>query len=266
MTASLPAARRTSTRPNTVVVLDLDGTLIPDEDAFAAAAAEVLTAHLIGQERHPDRDPVRELRIQARQRWRASPLRETPAALGVSSWEALWSDLDHQDPSSSPMATGHSIAVWRDTLTALGGDPARARSAAQMLIRCREARARLYPGARDVLEQFTAGNRLWLVTHGSSSLQRRKLHLAGVGNYFDLVLISAEVGLLKDTSDFAELVQVEAARAGVSVRVVIGDSDSDLSLAANGGWPAIHICRHWPCGNQEPFVLHRRALADCPVL
>jgi FMN phosphatase YigB (HAD superfamily) len=254
-------------RPGTVVMIDLDETLIPDREAFRAAAAAVLDSHLKPRQRVTgERDVVDELLTRARTRWRASPLRKEPEALGVSSWEALWSDFDHKDAASSPMATGHAIAVWADTLAALGGDARLARSAAQMLITRREALVRPFSGVRAALGQWAVRHRLWLVTHGSSSLQRRKLHLADLSRYFDVVLISAEVGLLKGTIDFAELVQKEAARSGLSVQVVIGDSESDLTLAAHGGWPGIHICRQWPCRHHDPSVLHRRAFADCPVL
>lgn len=249
----------TLSRPNTVVVLDLDGTIIPDQDAFRPAAAAVLDAHLPGHD--PARDLVQELLTRARQAWQASPLREQPEALGVSSWEALWSDLDHEDRTRTPMATGHAINVWRDTLTALGGDPRQARSAAQMLITRREALTRPYPGAREALEQLASDNRLWLVTHGSSSLQRRKLQLAGLEEYFNLIFISAEVGLLKDTAEFAALIQQQAEQTGLTVRAVIGDGDSDLTLASRCGWPAIHICPKAPCRNGDPGVQHRNTLA-----
>lgn len=250
-------------RTNNVVVLDLDGTIIPDESAFRAAASTVLDAHLTGQVPvDPGRDLVGELLIRARQRWRTSPLRMTPEALGVSSWEAMWSDLEHTNPGTAPVATGHAIAVWRDTLTALGADPGRARSAAQMLITQREALTRPYPGARETLEYLADRNRIWLVTHGSSGLQRRKLRLAGLEQYLDLVLISAEVGHLKDTVEFAAMIQKLVSQGDLTIRAVIGDSDSDLTLAERGDWPAIHICPRWPCENNDPSVQHRKSLTD----
>jgi FMN phosphatase YigB (HAD superfamily) len=248
-----------------VILIDLDGTIIPDQEAFRDAAAAVLDTHLRSP-RVGDREPVEELLARARDHWKRSPLRGRPDALGVSSWEALWTDLDHRDPATPPTATGHAVAVWQDTLTALGADARQARTAAQSLISEREALAVPYPGAREVIQKFAISKQLWLVTHGSSALQRRKLHLADLERYFDLVLISAEVGRLKDTPEFAARIQQELRRSGRTIRAVIGDSIADLTLAARGGWPAIHICRRWPCAAGGPSVDHRKTLADCPAL
>ena len=107
-------------------------------------------------------------------------------------------------------------------------------------------------------------HRLWLVTHGSSALQRRKLRLAELEEHFDLVLVSGEVGLLKDDVAFAGLIDRELQRSGLSLRAVVGDGAGDLRLAAHGGWPAVHICPQ-PCDTREPAVQHRRTLADVPA-
>jgi FMN phosphatase YigB (HAD superfamily) len=251
--------------PRTVVILDLDGTLIPDRNSFREAAATVLNTHLAGQQPpDPHNDPVQQLLYRARSRWRESPLRDRADALGLSSWEALWTDLDQTNPATEPFPTGHAITVWRDTLTDLGANPEHARSAARMLITQREALTRPYPGARDALKQLAVRHRLWLATHGSSGLQRRKLRLAGLEQYFALTLISAEVGRLKSTPEFAALIHDETQQSGLSVRAVIGDGDSDLALAAHGGWPAIHICSHWPCDRGDSTVQHHKTIADLP--
>jgi FMN phosphatase YigB (HAD superfamily) len=254
-------------QPHTVVILDLDGTVIPDQEAFRDAAEAVLAIHLPRRKPvEPAADQVGELLVRARRAWVASPLRETPAALGVSSWEAMWSDLDHQDPSSPPIATGHAVSVWHDTLTALGGDPRQARSAAGMLIARREALTRPFPGALETVKRLAAGNRVWLVTHGSSSLQRRKVHLASLDPYLERIFISAEVGHLKTSTEFGDLLRNQLQRSGLRVRAVIGDGGSDLALAAQRGWPAIHICSRWPCSSGDPSVRHRRTFAECFTL
>jgi FMN phosphatase YigB (HAD superfamily) len=253
--------------PDTVILIDLDGTIIPDQEAFREAATAVLNVHLASA-RPPvgGRAPVDELLARARDHWKRSPLRGRPEALGVSSWEAMWTDLDHRDPATAPMAIGHAVTVWQDTFNALGADARQARSAAQMLIANREVLTRPYPGAQATIRELGRDHRLWLVTHGSSALQRRKLCLANLEDYFDLVLISAEVGHLKDTPEFAAMIQQELQNSGLAIRVVIGDSSADLTLAARGEWPAIHICHRWPCGAGGPSVQHSKTLAECPEL
>ena len=245
---------------DTVIVLDLDGTLIPDQEAFRTAATAVLQAHL--PDLDPTLDPVADLLDRARRSWRTSPLRGTAQTLGVSSWETLWSDPNHKDPTTAPTPSAHALTVWADTLTALGGDPRQSRSAAQMLISQREALSLPYPGARESVEKLASENRLWLVTHGSSSLQRRKLHLAGLEKYFEFVFISAEIGFLKDQDEFVDLIERSTQVSHLAIRTVIGDSDSDLRLAARLGRPAVHICSHRPCEDGGAGVEHEQSLAD----
>ena len=251
---------------STVVVVDLDGTVIPDLPAMRTAAAAVLdTLPLCAGSITAEHPLVDDLLRVARQRWRASPIRSQPEALGVSSWEALWSNLEHQDPTTSPQPTPHAVAVWHDILSTHHGDPGHARTAAHLLITHREALVHPYPGSRDALARLSGDHRLWLVTHGSSPLQRRKLHLAGLNQYFERIYISAEVGHLKDTPAFAALLHRHAHDTGQQISAVIGDSTSDLTLATHGGWPAIHICPA-PCTHQDPHVRHRRTLADIPPI
>jgi phosphoglycolate phosphatase-like HAD superfamily hydrolase len=119
---------------------------------------------------------------------------------------------------------------------------------------------------RDALARLAVGNRLWLVTHGSSALQRRKIQLAGIGTFFERIFISAEVALLKDDPLLAEFLARIAEDSDLTIRAVIGDGTSDLQLAAHGQWPAIHTCPRSPCEHSEPFVLHRRTVAHCSAL
>lgn len=85
----------------------------------------------------------------------------------------------------------------------------------------------------------------WRPTAGAA-LQRRKLRLAGLQQRFARVLVSSEIWYLKTQRDFAALIH-SFSRNGTSssrrrVTAVIGAGDADLVLAANGGWPAVHIC------------------------
>lgn len=58
----------------------------------------------------------------------------------------------------------------------------------------------LYPDARNFLNGIKAnGNRMALVTDGRSVTQRNKLKALGVENFFDVIVISEEVGSEKPT-------------------------------------------------------------------
>jgi FMN phosphatase YigB (HAD superfamily) len=251
------------TRPPAVLLLDLDDTLIPDQTAFRPAAAAALK--LAGA--RYDAAAVDLVLEVARETWRAGELRDRPEALGVSSWEALWTDLEHPDPGLRPPPTGHALRVWRAALGAIGADPDAAHAAAQRLITRREELTRPYPRIADALTHLARDHDLWLVTHGGSALQRRKLILAELDHYFTRIFVSSELGHLKSSPGFAHAVAETAAVHRTTVRAVVGDGQADLFLAAAGGWPAVHICTPGACAAPDTgrVVQHLPGVAHLPA-
>jgi phosphoglycolate phosphatase-like HAD superfamily hydrolase len=252
--------------PRSIVVVTLDGALLPDLEAFGTAATKVLRSFGPRRSEQPKYEAACLTRLLevADERWRQSPLCEEPDALGVSSWDAVWADPTYSDPRHPPGVSAHAVDVWRETLTALGGDPLKAEDAAKRLITHRESLVRLHTGTRDALERIATGHELWLATHGSSALQRRKLRLAGLADLFGETFISAETGHLKEDPAFAELIHYRAQARGLTIRAVIGTGLSDLALAAHGGWQAIHLCAE-DISDQDgpPGILHRDGLENC---
>jgi putative hydrolase of the HAD superfamily len=98
-----------------------------------------------------------------------------------------------------------------------------------------------YPGAAELLAELRSrGVRLALVTNGTSDLQRRKLAVAGLDEYFDAVVASCDIGIGKpDPAIFAAA--LDALGVGASEAVMVGnDRERDIEGAAAAG-----IRAHW---------------------
>ncbi|EWM11767.1 HAD family hydrolase [Kutzneria sp. 744] len=218
-----------------VVLVDLDDTLIPDVSAARAAIGLVLREFSLSVD-------VDEVLAAVRTVWRANAFRGHREVERVSSWEALWADfaeLPLPSDASSSLA-GHAVRAWR---VACPGADAEALDSAYR--RHRAALVRVLPGVEAALDRLAAGHSLWLATDGCRSLQRFKLRLSGLGDRFERVLVSGEVGWPKGSPEFATAVRT--ALDGRAVCLLAGDSGTDLTLALNGGWPAVHICGAVPC-------------------
>jgi len=212
------------------VLLDLDETLIPeDEPLFAAYLAVARAIH--GED--ADGEVVSELRAGLRARWnREAPCPEYRAATHVSASDGLISEFPGDDPA---------LAAIRGYLprfrAAAFGDP----ELVSLWQRTRIASQTSYPHAAEVLDQLRRHVRLGLVTNGTSDLQRRKLALAGLDGRFDVVVAACDVGVGKpDPAMFAAALETLAVPASEAV-MVGNDLDRDIAGAAAAGIRSLWI-------------------------
>jgi YjjG family noncanonical pyrimidine nucleotidase len=94
----------------------------------------------------------------------------------------------------------------------------------------------LYVGAREVLDILSRNASLALVTNGLSEVQRRRIERIGIVDYFDAVIISAEVGVAKPAAEIFDITfaQLDAPRKNSAL--MVGDNlASDILGAANYG-------------------------------
>ncbi|WP_267421023.1 MULTISPECIES: HAD family hydrolase [unclassified Curtobacterium] len=207
----------------TVILIDLDDTLIPDVEARDQTLSEALTGTSEQITLHDALDVVRE-------RWQASGLRDLPPLAGVSSWEALWTDFDCFGalPRNARLrGSEFHRRTWRDLLPS--EDPT---VAAMSFREHREAAVIPYQWVDGALDALSARHTLWCATNGSSPLQRRKLELAGLAGRFARTFVSGEIGAEKDSELFARTVREALVASGESAASVVGDSQrSDGALA-----------------------------------
>ncbi|WP_162224136.1 HAD family hydrolase [Halorussus salinus] len=127
----------------------------------------------------------------------------------------------------------------------------------------REAAAtELRPGARDALDALAGGERpvaLGVLTNGGGRGQRRKLAVHGLADYFEAVVVSAEVGAGKpDPEIFA------AARDAIPAdeyAFVADDLDRDVRPAQRAGFTGVYVGERDGDGNADGGT----ASADDPV-
>jgi len=110
----------------------------------------------------------------------------------------------------------------------------------------REAAAtELRPGARDALDALAGGEcpvALGVLTNGGARGQRRKLAVHGLADYFEAVVVSAEVGAGKPDSEI-----FAAARDAIPADeyvFVADDLDRDVRPAQRAGFTGVYVGEH----------------------
>jgi HAD superfamily hydrolase (TIGR01549 family) len=103
----------------------------------------------------------------------------------------------------------------------------------------------LYPGTIETLDSLAEVASLALVTNGIGDVQRARLARLDLGRYFDVVVISGEVGVAKPGQEIYDLTFAELGQPDKATTLMIGDSlSSDMAGGANYGigtcWYAAH--------------------------
>lgn len=87
----------------------------------------------------------------------------------------------------------------------------------------------LYEGAEELLESFSANKKLALITNGLKEVQRPRLQQSGITKYFEVLVVSDEIGHSKPHSAFFDYAFRQMGQPEKSTALVIGDSlNSDM--------------------------------------
>jgi putative hydrolase of the HAD superfamily len=182
------------------VLFDLDETLISDEAATDDALRVTCRP---ATERHGVEagSLARAVRHHAGELWRAAPTIGYCRAIGISSWEGLWAGFAGDDPNLAALrswAPAYRREAWVRALREHGiRDASLAEALAVAFLRERRARHVVFPDAEPALRRLRGRVRLGLLTNGAPDLQREKLEGSGLAPYFEVVLVSGEVGIGK---------------------------------------------------------------------
>jgi len=186
-----------------VVLLDLDHTLYD----FDVSKAESFATAMLEQ---GIEDPVEVERLKA-----VLSSGERPLWAQVESGELDLTDLnqarfDYLQSMAMPTANASQMAAtYRYQLGRTGG---------------------LYPGARDLLVTLNQQCRLGLITNGYGDVQRSRMAIHDLDQYFDAVSISAEIGLAKPDPAFFAHTFAQLNNPARSEMLVVGDSlTSDMA-------------------------------------
>lgn len=94
------------------------------------------------------------------------------------------------------------------------------------------AHGELYDGARELLDALAGHARLAMVTNGLSEVQRARIERLDLGDYFDAVIVSSEVGATKPRREIFDLAFERLGAPDPATALMVGDS---LSSDIRGG-------------------------------
>jgi putative hydrolase of the HAD superfamily len=229
-----------------VLLFDLDDTLMVEGQA--ADAAFIVTASSVTTRVSIDpQELAAAARRFARELWYAAPTHAYCMRVGISSWEGLWCRFEGDGPNVRALrewAPTYRREAWRLALADQEIDDGQlADELADRFGAARRARHEVFADAANVLNHLARSHSLALVTNGAACLQREKLTASGLGDYFEAVVISADLDTAKpDPAVFEHA--LSQLGSGRNQAVMVGDSlskDVDGALAA--GLSAIWVNR-----------------------
>jgi putative hydrolase of the HAD superfamily len=251
--------------PMPPLLIDLDDTLVSEqpvsEETFLAVAR-------VAAERH-EVDPAAlavSARASARTLWRAAPTHPFADRIGISSWEALWCRFEGDGPDLAALrawAPTYRRQAWADALAQYGiHDPPLATELGERYGVERRARHHTHADSAPALRELGATHPLALLTNGASDLQREKLTASGLQAFFEVVVVSGDVGVGKpDPAVFHAVTE----RLGADGAVMIGDSlPRDITGALAAGLQAIWVNRDGAPGAPPSGVPVITTLAELP--
>lgn len=179
-------------------------------------------------------------RLRARELWYAAPTHEYCMRVGISSWEGLWCRFEGGTPEARALrdwSPTYRHEAWKLALADQKvDDPQLAGELAERFSVERRARFEVFTDVV-ALNWAKESHSLALVTNGAACLQREKLAASGLSNYFEAVVVSADLGIAKPRC-LRLRACVVTARVDRDHAVMVGDSiskDVDGALAAGLG-------------------------------
>ena len=200
-----------------VFLLDLDHTLF-DTDASELAAFEqtMLAAGVQDAERYLQ--PYQTINVQ------------------------LWAAVERGEISPNVVRTGRF-----ERLVAEQGLDADPQQMADDFVAGLGACGELYEGAHEVLQHLSENAALAMVTNGLGEVQRSRIERLGLGDYFDAVAISAELGVAKPGVEIFDFVFQSLGSPSRKNAVMVGDNlSADIRGGVNYG---IATCWYNPHGH-----------------
>jgi putative hydrolase of the HAD superfamily len=240
------SAREQGDTMKPALLFDLDGTLMVEEpaaeEAFRAAAQ-------VAADRC-DIDPgtlAEDVRTRARELWYAAPTHDYCMRIGISSWEGLWCRFDGERPEVRALrgwSPEYRREAWRLALADQGVDDAvLAEELGERFAVERRARHQVFADVETSLSRLHGSQQLALLTNGAACLQREKLAASGLVGYFEVVIVSADLGVAKpDAAIFEHALERLSVECGDAV--MVGDSIAkDIDGARAAGMRAVWLNR-----------------------
>jgi putative hydrolase of the HAD superfamily len=225
------------------ILLDLDDTLVVE---YESAQKSFSTTCEYASEFGIDPDFLfMEVQQKAREIWHRIPTYEYCLRIGISSWEGLWANFigEHEKIKElHSLRKKYQTESWYQALVSSGVDNlSLAEELSQRFRAERRKRHILKDNALEILKLLSERYRLGLITNGTPDLQREKIEGAGIGSFFEHIIISGEVDIGKPDK---EIFLLAATRFNLKVDkfIMVGDSiRTDINGARNAGIKSIWL-------------------------
>ena len=241
------------------VLFDLDETLMPEEPVAMRCIVETArpAASLFGIDAE---DLATALREEARKIWYATPVHGFCKRVGISSWEALWSEFPGDAPEMALLRDrrdDYRLGSWQAALERFGIDDQRlAQHLADAFPPLRAQTHETFADAVPCLERLARECRLAVVTNGVRDNQLRKLAGAGIDALPERIFVSSDFGAGKPSPAFFGHV-LHTLRVAPSACVFVGDSvTNDIVGASTCGITAIWVNRDGRADHRTSVARH----------
>lgn len=208
------------------IFFDIDETLLDDDKCMREAVAR--TCVTLGK-RYPQINPIQ--------------LEDT--YLNISNqWWTNSSSVPRASESGSSSGRDIRIEVWGKALLSYGLQHQNlAIEVADLYSKERRATYKPFPEAYDILSILRRTFNLGIISNGPISTQREKLQIIGLGHFFDVIVVSGELGIGKPEPGIF-LKALELMGVTPNEALYVGDSLTlDVLGAQNVGMYAIWINR-----------------------
>ena len=249
--------------PHTPTVLfDLDETLMPEEPVAMRCIVDTARAASAGYGVDASALAVA-LREEARTLWHATPVHAFCQRVGISSWEALWSEFPGDAPELDYLRSCRADYRLRSWQAALERFDIQDRPLAQQLADAFPAlRAKTYetfPDALPCLQRLSRQCRLAVVTNGILDNQMRKLAGGGFAGLPERIFVSSDFGHGKPSPAFFGHV-LHTLGVAASDCVFVGDSiQNDVIGASDCGIATIWVNRDGRTDRRSAVARHEVA-------
>ncbi len=228
------------------IIFDLDETLITDDDATKKALKQ--TASYAQKQYDIDTERLwHSAYTRAKQTWQSSPTFSFCESLGISASEGLWGRFENSGSQWQELhdwVPGYRVEAWEYALTAQGHTNRILAERLAAIFRAeRRASQEIYPEAERILSELRSTYKLAILTNGAPDLQREKIAYNRLAHYFDVIVVSGEVGVGKpDPAVFKAVLDQLAVPAHTAL--MVGDSlERDMLGAYQSGLKGIWLNR-----------------------
>jgi len=243
-------------------LFDLDETLMPEEPVAMRCIVDTARAASSAHGVDP-LDLATALRQEARKLWHSSPVHSFCNRVGISSWEALWSEFPGDAPELAHVRSwrgAYRLGSWQAALDRFDiQDQPLAQQLADAFPPLRARTFETFPDAVPCLERLAGECRIAVVTNGIVDNQRRKLAGGGLSSFPERVFVSSQFGAGKPSPAFFGHV-LHTLSVPAPACVFVGDSlQNDVIGAGNCGIATIWVNRD---GRADPRGANARHEVD----